>query len=89
MRVTGEGLGIFRSSETVQRHFCQACGSPVFVLEDGSDEIDLCLGAFDEADIWSPTYELWVPRRETWLGTLPTILCRYQTNRTGPQRTEP
>jgi Arc/MetJ-type ribon-helix-helix transcriptional regulator len=41
-------------SATGRRHFCRRCGSPVF----GRDEVDLALGSFDEANRFTPSYEL-------------------------------
>lgn len=47
------------------RCFCQTCGSSVFARSDG--EVEIHLGALDEADQLVPTYELWTIRRESWL----------------------
>jgi hypothetical protein len=53
---------------TDNRHFCATCGSSVFALIDGVDEIEVRVGAFDDAPTdFTPGYELWVPRRERWL----------------------
>ena len=59
---------------TVARHFCPSCGSPLFGVSDGTDEIAIGLGAFDIAPTdLVPTYELWVARRERWLNVaMPT-----------------
>jgi hypothetical protein len=44
------------------------CGSAVFATVDGADEVEVRVGAFDDAPTdLTPTYELlWVPRRERW-----------------------
>ena len=56
---------------TDSRHFCPACGSALFGSSDGTGEIEIRLGAFDDVPTdMVPTYELWVTRRETWLPTL-------------------
>jgi hypothetical protein len=39
---------------TDNRHFCTTCGSSLFGLVDGANEIEVCVGAFDEA----PTEDL-------------------------------
>jgi hypothetical protein len=88
VEVAGGELGMFRHADT-QRFFCRGCGSPVYSQTEGSDEIELFLGSFDELGLWVPTYEAWVPRREEWLPEIPSVMCRYEENRTGPQRTEP
>lgn len=67
------------------RHFCPACGSPVF--GHSGDEIEVNLGALDEPDRFRPTYELWTVRREGWLPAVPGLRA-YPGNRTSPGRTE-
>ena len=47
------------------RAFCPACGSSVFARSGG--EIELHLGALDTPDVFTPEYELWTCRRESWL----------------------
>ncbi len=47
------------------RHFCPNCGSSVFARS--GDEIEVHLGALDEIDQLTPTYEGWTIRREGWL----------------------
>ena len=50
--------------------FCSACGSQMFSL--GSAEAEIKLGSLDQAPTGlSPTYELWIKRREGWLHALP------------------
>ena len=51
------------------RHFCPACGSSVFAR--WGDEIEVHLGALDVPDAFTPTYELWTIRRESWLPPFP------------------
>ena len=47
------------------RCFCPFCGSSVFGRS--GDEVEICLGALDAADLLRPDYELWTLRRESWL----------------------
>jgi hypothetical protein len=47
------------------RCFCPRCGSSV--LARSADEIEVHLGALDEPDRFTPTYECWTVRRESWL----------------------
>ncbi|WP_068312603.1 GFA family protein [Polycladidibacter hongkongensis] len=60
------------------RHFCPECGSSVFSTSPG--EIELHLGAFDTPDTLTPTYELWVCRREQWLPRFPQTI-HYEKDR--------
>ena len=54
------------------RHFCPRCGSSVFARS--GDEVEVHLGALDAPDAFTPTYELWTIRRESWLPPVPLAL---------------
>ena len=64
--VTGETASW--TATTDHRHFCPACGSALFATHDADNEMEVRLGALDEApsDL-VPGYELWTPRRAHWL----------------------
>lgn len=51
------------------RHFCRDCGSSVFAVT--GDEVEVHLGALDEPNRFTPTYECWTLRREGWLPPFP------------------
>jgi hypothetical protein len=68
------------------RSFCPTCGSPVFAHIE--DEIGINLGTFDAPDLFQPTYELWMIRRESWLPEF-TGMRHYDQNRESPSREEP
>jgi len=52
------------------QHFCPGCGAPLFSMDDAEAEIKL--GLLSEAPSGlTPTYELWVKRREPWLQPIP------------------
>ena len=54
------------TSEFRGQHFCAQCGSPLFSLD--VHEAEVKLGALSEAPTGlTPSYELWVKRREPWL----------------------
>tara|TARA_R110002020_G_scaffold106504_6_gene247908 strand:- start:6223 stop:6615 length:393 start_codon:yes stop_codon:yes gene_type:complete len=67
------------------RFFCPDCGSPVFGRS--GDEVEVNLGALDEPDRFTPTYELWTVRREAWLPPF-AGMRRYDRNRTSGGRSE-
>ena len=67
------------------RHFCPRCGSSVFGVS--GDEIEVALGALDAPDQFTPTYELWTVRRESWLPPLP-LKHHYERDREGIGRME-
>ena len=63
--VTGETRSW--TATTDHRHFCPACGSSLFGTNDKDGEVEVRLGALDEAPSGlTPEYELWTPRREHW-----------------------
>lgn len=68
-----------------QRHFCPNCGSSVF--SRSGDEIEINLGALDTTNQFSPTYELWTVRRETWLPDF-GFAHRYERDRMTAKRNE-
>lgn len=67
------------------RYFCSRCGSSVFSRSD--DEIEVNLGALVAPNQFTPTYELWTDRRETWLPPFP-LKNRYQRDRDSTDRDE-
>lgn len=67
------------------RHFCPHCGSPVF--SRSGDEVEVNLGALDEPDQFTPTYELWTERRESWLPPFP-LTRKYDRDRESEGRFE-
>ena len=67
------------------RHFCPTCGGSVFARWD--DEIEVHLGTLDEPSRFTPTYESWTVRRESWLPPFPGMKG-YAGNREGTGREE-
>jgi hypothetical protein len=67
------------------RFFCPRCGSPVFGRS--GDEIEVNLGSLDVPDQFTPTYELWTVRRESWLPPFRGVR-QYERNREGGGRSE-
>ncbi len=64
--------------EFAGRHFCPHCGSTVFGRS--KDEMELNLGSMDSPSQFTPTYELWTIRRESWLPVFPGTAC-FERNR--------
>ncbi|KZK84717.1 Glutathione-dependent formaldehyde-activating enzyme [Pseudovibrio sp. Ad13] len=60
------------------RFFCPKCGSSVYSTSEG--EVEVHLGALDEPNQMTPTYELWTTRRETWLPEFP-VAKTYEKDR--------
>lgn len=68
------------------RYFCPVCGSSLF--SRSADEIEIPAGTFDTPNQVTPTYELWICRREDWLPSF-NVARRYEHDREGTARTEP
>ena len=64
------------------RHFCPICGSSVFSVS--GDEVEVHLGALDDPNVFTPTYELWCLRKEDWL---PALNDGVSYDRDGPDHT--
>jgi hypothetical protein len=67
------------------RSFCPRCGSSVF--SRSADEIELNLRSLDAPDQLTPTYELWIVRRKSWLPPFPCTR-RYDRDRDATSRFE-
>jgi hypothetical protein len=67
------------------RHFCPRCGGSVF--NRYGDEVEVHLGALDEPDRFTPTYECWTVRREAWLAPF-AVAHLYERDRSGEKRSE-
>ena len=67
------------------RHFCPRCGSSVFAR--AGDEVEVHLGALDAPDMFTPTYENWLVRREAWLPPFP-VARHYERDRESDGRLE-
>ena len=64
----------YRSSPQARRQFCADCGASLFWSEDGSGEVDVFLGTFDDpARHRPPTFAIWTKHRVPWLGDLPFV----------------
>lgn len=63
----------YQSTPTAQRHFCRACGSPVFATFSNSSELDIYFGSLDAPERLRPSYELWTIRRQSWLPEMPEL----------------
>lgn len=63
--------------------FCPRCGSSLATWTEAEDEIEVKLGTLDgPSNGLAPDYELWVVRREPWLGAMNGAL-RWEKDREG------
>jgi hypothetical protein len=61
----------FKSSSKVDRGFCSACGTPLFMFEHGDDFIDLATGTLDEpAQIKKLDHQIGIESKLHWFDHL-------------------
>jgi hypothetical protein len=61
----------FRSSAIVARGFCEKCGTPLYMREDGDANIELAIGCFDQPNAVGPfTEQAGVESRVSWFNGL-------------------
>ncbi len=61
----------FRSSEIVTRGFCENCGTPLFMHEDGDRQIEIAIGSLDHPDsIKQLTRQSGVESKLAWFDTM-------------------
>jgi hypothetical protein len=69
-----------KTSEFSGRSYCSHCGSRLFSAN--KDEAEIKLGCLQDVPTeLTPTYELWVKRRESWLSPIPGA-DQYDEDRT-------
>lgn len=63
--------GVFRSSSIVDRGFCAACGTPMFMREDCDSNVELAIGTLDNpSDIPPLSRQSAVESRLPWFSTM-------------------
>jgi hypothetical protein len=64
---------LFRSSAIVARGFCNRCGTPMFMQEDGDENIDLAIGTLDNPNAAVPIRQSGIESRLSWFASLATL----------------
>jgi len=59
----------FRSSPPVARGFCEKCGTPMFMIEDGQDMIELSAGTLDDPSGLVFKHQVGVESRQPWFNS--------------------
>ena len=59
--------GISDGGNTVHRHFCGRCGSPLFSAFDGVGVVALKLASLDDPTPYAPQASLWCDRMLPWV----------------------
>ena len=61
-------LGIFKSSDAVERGFCRDCGTPLTFRYLSEDEISISIGSLDDPSAARPVIQYGMEGRLPWLG---------------------
>lgn len=73
----------FRSSPSVARGFCAACGTPLYMLEDGDPKIEIAICTLDDPDAATLSAQVGVESKVAWFDSL-SHLPPQTTNQNNP-----
>jgi hypothetical protein len=68
--LTRGSLGIFKSSDAVERGFCRDCGTPLTFRFLDTDQIDVAIGSLDDPSAAKPVLQVGIESRLPWLDSL-------------------
>jgi hypothetical protein len=63
----------FRSSPVVARGFCSACGTPLYMRDDGDENYDIAIGSLDDPNRTPPTRQVGVESEVQWFSRLASL----------------
>jgi hypothetical protein len=67
----------FRSSAIVSRGFCAACGTPLYMREDGDPNIEIAIGSLDDPNGIGPmTDQTGIESRVGWFDSMANLPSR-------------
>jgi hypothetical protein len=65
---------VFQSSAVVVRGFCNTCGTPLFMRENGDENIEIAIGTLDDPSVIQPmTKQSAVESRVPWFNKMHTL----------------
>jgi hypothetical protein len=68
--VTRGTISYFRSSDPVERGFCNQCGTPLTIRNIGGDGVDVSLGSLDRPAAVVPDHAVGIEGRMPWFDRL-------------------
>ena len=76
----------FRSSAIVSRGFCPACGTPLFMREDGDSNIEMAIGTLDNPNaIAAMTDQSGVESKVGWFDAMSNLPARTTADDRSPE----
>jgi hypothetical protein len=74
----------FRSSSIVARGFCGACGTPLYMRDDGDPTYDIAMGTLDDPNAMAPATQVGVESEVSWFKSLPGLPRRTTEDGANP-----
>ena len=75
----------FRSSPIVARGFCERCGTPLYMREDGDPQYDITIGSLDDPNAAPPSRAVGAEGKLRWFDTLGTLPARRTDEDRSPE----
>jgi ribosomal protein S18 acetylase RimI-like enzyme len=69
----------FRSSAIVSRGFCERCGTPLYMREDGDSQFEMTIGSLDDPNVTPPSRAIGVESKLHWFDSMAN-LPTYRTD---------
>ena len=81
--------GTFRSSSIVSRGFCAACGTPLFMREDGDPDYEIAIGTLDDPNaIGAMTEQSGCESKVAWFDGLSSLPSQATADYRSPEDLE-
>jgi GNAT superfamily N-acetyltransferase len=75
----------FRSSPIVNRGFCEHCGTPLYMREDGHPQYEITIGSLDDPNAAPPSRAVGVESKLRWFDTLAELPSRRTDEDRAPE----
>jgi ribosomal protein S18 acetylase RimI-like enzyme len=75
----------FRSSPIVSRGFCEGCGTPLYMREDGDPQYEIAMGSLDDPGAFPPSRAVGVESKLRWFDTLAALPARRTDEDRAPE----
>lgn len=76
----------FRSSPHVARGFCRACGTPLYMREDGDNSFEMAIGTLDNPELAPPTSQVGIESKRSWFNSLHKLPAKTTSEKSTPEK---
>jgi hypothetical protein len=63
----------FASTPVTRRGFCDKCGTPLYMHDQGDHAYELCVGTLDDPDATAPDHAVGIESKRKWFDSLATL----------------